>query len=374
MWAKTAMASLVKRNGRWTATARLPDTFQGPAKARSINQTFAKKSDARLWLESTEAAMRLGTWKDPRLAPKQFGPLGWPDKQLKDAIETYRDEVTPEKKGAPQEVAMLNMLARQDFAKKKLYELSVTDFADFRDDREDEGRSASTIRNNLNTISAVYEWLIHEKSVDVANPIASLRKRKRGIPQPSGHRERRLRTGEEAAINEAISAIEGPVGRQWKVLFPLLLDTGMRLGEAMSLRCGWLREQENFLVIPDSKNGSRRYVALSDRAYKELVQHINREPDDSLVFRFSEWTAKNVWRNKIRKVANCPDLHIHDLRHEALSLMASRGVDLKTLMRQSGHKTVAILMRYLNPTPEEQRARLFPSTKSAAEIKTSAEG
>lgn len=122
------------------------------------------------------------------------------------------------------------------------------------------------------------------------------------------------------------------------------------------------------------KNGSRRYVALSDRAYKELVQHINREPDDSLVFRFSEWTAKNVWRNKIRKVANCPDLHIHDLRHEALSLMASRGVDLKTLMRQSGHKTVAILMRYLNPTPEEQRARLFPSTKSAAEIKTSAEG
>src|SRR5690606_31981786 len=102
----------------------------------------------------------------------------------------YRDEVTPEKKGASQESAMLNMLARQDFAKKQLRELSVTDFATFRDSREDEGRSASTIRNNLNTISAVYEWLIHEKSVDVANPIASLRRRKRGIPQPNGHRER----------------------------------------------------------------------------------------------------------------------------------------------------------------------------------------
>lgn len=353
------MASLVKRNGRWTATARLPDTFQGPAKARSINQTFAKKSDARLWLESTEAAMRLGTWKDPRLTPKQFGPLGWPDKQLEDAINLYREKVTPEKKGASQEVAMLKMLTRQEFAKKKLRELSVSDFADYRDERLDEGRSASTIRNNLNTISAVYEWLIHEKEVDIANPIAALRKRKRGVPQPQGHRERRLREGEETAITKAIGEIEGPVGRQWKVLFPLLLDTGMRLGEAMSLRCGWLRERENFVVIPESKNGSRRYVALSDRSYVELSEHIGTEPDDSLVFRFSAWTAKNVWRDEIRIKAKCSDLRIHDLRHEALSLMASRGVDLKTLMRQSGHKTVAVLMRYLNPTPEEQWARLF---------------
>jgi hypothetical protein len=39
--------------------------------------------------------------------------------------------------------------------------------------------------------------------------------------------------------------------------------------------------------------------------------------------------------------------------------MAANGADLKTLMRQSGHKTVAVLMRYLNPTKEEQRARLF---------------
>jgi hypothetical protein len=40
--------------------------------------------------------------------------------------------------------------------------------------------------------------------------------------------------------------------------------------------------------------------------------------------------------------------------------MSARGADLKTLMRQSGHKTVAVLMRYLNPTPAEQRSRLSP--------------
>lgn len=355
------MASLTKRNGKWTATARLPDTFKGPAKSRSINQTFAKKSDARLWLESTESAMKLGTWVDPRLEPKAYGPLGWLDKPFKDALDTYRQKVTPEKKGWPQEAAMLNMLAREAFAKKKLRELSVSDFADFRDEREEAGLSASTIRNNLNTISAVFEWLIHEKEVQVANPISSLRKRKRGVPQPSGHRERRLRAGEEIAVTNAIAALDGPTGRQWAALLPLLLDTGMRFGEALSIECGWLRQEYGFVVIPDkhSKNNTHRYVALSDRAYAALIEMTEGEPHDSKAFRFSEWTAKNVWRNKVRIQANCADLRIHDLRHEALSAMAARGADLKTLMRQSGHKTVAVLMRYLNPTPAEQRERLF---------------
>ncbi|MBO1040193.1 tyrosine-type recombinase/integrase [Brucella pituitosa] len=356
------MASLVKRGGRWTATARLPDTFQGLAKSKSISQTFIKKSDARLWLESTEAAMKLGTWIDPRLEVKQFGPLGWPDKTFEEAIETYRDVETPKKKGASQERSMLNMFIREDFAKKKIRELTVSDFVEYRDKRmTEDGKSESTVRNNLNTVSAIFEWLIYSKSVDVKNPIVTLRKIKRGIPQPKGHRERRLRIGEADRLTAAINSIETPTGRQWAILFPLLLDTGMRLGEALSLKCGWLREQENFVVIPDSKNGSRRHVALSDRSYEALMLHIEKEPDDSKVFRFSEWTAKNEWRNDIRIAAEAPDLRIHDLRHEALSSMASRGADLKTLMRQSGHKTVAVLMRYLNPTPEEQRKRLFGS-------------
>lgn len=353
------MASLVKRGKKWTATARLPDNFQAPAKSKSISQSFSKKSDAQLWLEHTESAMKLGNWKDPRLSPKSFGPLGWPDKNFSNAIETYRDEITPEKKGHKQETAMLNFLIRQDFSNKKIRDLTVSDFSEFRDMRLEEGKSASTVRNNLNTVSAILEWLIHEKSVDVNNPIASLRKRKRGIPQPSGHRERRLKNGEFEKIEAAIKTMDNPIGRQWAVMFPLLLDTGMRLGEAMALKCAWVKNQEGFITIPDSKNGSKRYVALSDRSYNLLLQHIEKEPDDSLVFRFSDWTAKNEWRKKICVMAGCPDLRIHDLRHEALSSMANRGADLKTLMRQSGHKTVGILMRYLNPTPEEQRKRLF---------------
>jgi integrase len=353
---------LIKRGKKWTATARLPDTFQGPAASKSISQTFAKKDAAKLWLSSTETAMKLGNWRDPRLEPKAYGPLGWPEKRFAEALDNYRIKVAPEKKGASQEAAMLQMLAREDFAQKRIRDLTMSHFVDFRDARSEAGKSASTIRNNLNTISAVYEWLIHEKSVDIANPIASLRKRRRGVPRPTGHRERRLFEGEEEAIAKAIEGLSvDPTRRQWRALFPLLLDTGMRLGEAVSIECAWIRREYGFVHIPDSKNGSARHVALSDRAYAGLLELTDGEPADSKVFRFTVWVAKDAWRNEIRVRAGCQDLRIHDLRHEALSRMAARGADLKTLMRQSGHKTVAVLMRYLNPTPAEQRSRLFPN-------------
>lgn len=358
------MASLTKRGSSWTATARLPDTFRGPAKARSINATFkgkGAKAAAQLWLDATESAMKLGTWVDPRLTPKEFGPLGWPERPLKEAIDAYRRTVTPGKKGAAQETHMLNMLERQDFAAKKIREISVSDIMAYRAARSEEGKASSTIRNNLNTLSAVYHWLIHIEEVAVKNPVAKIRDA-RQMPQPDNSRERRLRAGEEAALKDAIAAIPGPEGRQWAVLFPLLLETGMRLGEALSIRVGWLKVDHGFILIPEtkSKNRETRYVALSNATFALLLDLAGDEPDDGRLFRFDEMTAKNLWRYSIRPVAGCVGLTIHDLRHEALSRMVARGCNLKILMRQSGHKTVAVLMRYLNPTPQEQRLALFP--------------
>jgi integrase len=303
--------------------------------------------------------MRLGTWRDPRLDPKPGTSKGYLDRPFKEALEDYRDKITPEKKGAEQEVAMLNMIARENLASKTLRELSVDDFVAYRDARKDAGKAASTIRNNLNTVSAVYEWLIHEKSVQTSNPIASIRRRRRGVPQPGAGRERRLRPGEEDRIWAALTG-ETWQNRQWMALFPVLLDTGMRAGEVRNILAGWVRQENGFIVIPDElvKGNEHRHVALSDRAYDLLLQQAEGEHDDATVFKMTKNSAEHEWQ-KIREAAGCPDLRIHDLRHEALSRMAANGADLKTLMRQSGHKTVAVLMRYLNPTKEEQRARLF---------------
>jgi len=79
------MASITKRAGKWTVTARLPDTFKGPCKSRSISNTFKSKRDAQVWIDATESAMRLGIWKDPRLDPKPGTLRGYLDRPFKDA-------------------------------------------------------------------------------------------------------------------------------------------------------------------------------------------------------------------------------------------------------------------------------------------------
>jgi hypothetical protein len=101
------MASITKRAGKWTVTARLPETFKGPYKSRSISNTFKSKRDAQVWIDATESAMRLGTWKDPRLDPKPGTSKGYFDRPFRDAITDYRDQVTPRKKGAAQESDMV---------------------------------------------------------------------------------------------------------------------------------------------------------------------------------------------------------------------------------------------------------------------------
>lgn len=356
------MASITKRAGKWTVTARLPDTFKGPCKSRSISNTFKNKRDAQVWIDATESAMRLGTWKDPRLDPKPGTSKGYFDRPFRDAITDYRDKVTPRKKGAAQESDMLNMFAREDFAAKTVRELSSDDFVEYRDRRLEEF-SESTVRNNLNTLSSIYRWLIHEKKVPAENPIAAMRNFQFGIPQPKGHRERRLNPGEEERIWEQLKG-ETPQNRQWACLFPLLLDTGMRVGEADSILAGWVNASKGFIRIPKTKNGEARNVALSDRAYEALAVLAEGEPDDAKVFKFTKDSRDHEWQ-KIREAAGCPDLRIHDLRHEALSRMSARRVDLKTLMRQSGHKTVAVLMKYINPTDDEHRENLFGKPESS---------
>ncbi|WP_246721555.1 tyrosine-type recombinase/integrase [Rhizobium leguminosarum] len=100
----------------------------------------------------------------------------------------------------------------------------------------------------------------------------------------------------------------------------------MRDGEARTNLAGWVRRKYGFIVIPKSKNNARRYVALSHRASQCLLQQAEGEPDDGLVFRFQKNSCEHEWQ-KIRMLAGCPDLRIHDLRHEALSRMSGNGAD-----------------------------------------------
>ena len=127
----------------------------------------------------------------------------------------------------------------------------------------------------------------------------------------------------------------------------LLMLTGCRFGEIVSLEWDWIKDKRIFL--PDSKSGPRT-VWLSSAA-RAVIDAIPRySPDCPFVFpgRPPTRPIDNIgyrW-SRIRDEAELPGLRIHDLRHSWASVAAMNGVDMVTIAKLLGHALVETTERY----------------------------
>lgn len=128
----------------------------------------------------------------------------------------------------------------------------------------------------------------------------------------------------------------------------MLMYTGCRLGEILSLKWADVFLKEGYLHLKDSKTGEKT-IPLSESA-KNILINLKREKENPYVFVGAKQgtcltTLKTAW-TKIRGLANLKDLRIHDLRHTFASLAIKQGVDLYTVSKLLGHKNIATTTRY----------------------------
>ena len=64
-----------------------------------------------------------------------------------------------------------------------------------------------------------------------------------------------------------------------------------------------------------------------------------------------------AWEH-LRGRAGCPDLHFHDLRHEAVTRLFERGLNIAEVSAISGHKELKMLQRYTHLRATELVHRL----------------
>lgn len=67
--------------------------------------------------------------------------------------------------------------------------------------------------------------------------------------------------------------------------------------------------------------------------------------------------VRAAWE-RLRREADCSDLRFHDLRHEAISRLFEKGLDLIAVGSISGHRDLKMLQRYTHLRAEELVARL----------------
>ena len=130
--------------------------------------------------------------------------------------------------------------------------------------------------------------------------------------------------------------------------FRLLMYTGCRLGEVLSLKWDDVNLQENYIYLKDSKTGERS-IPLNEIAKKVLLG-VQKQEGNPYVFCGSKRgshlvTLQTTWK-RIRNKAGLPDVRIHDLRHSFASFALKKGVDLYTVSKLLGHKNIATTTRY----------------------------
>lgn len=279
------------------------------------------------------------------------------------------------------------------FILKSFAELLPTDFNDYIDDRC-QSVAASTVDREVDLFSAVCRMAIDTWRIPVAlSPMA-------GVKRPSyfNERDRRLKGDEEQRLLDAayaedrkqsiavrleelmeadraksqeasttyrrkaiISEARAAYGAEAEATYvhvPLFetfvnfqLMTGARRSEGLSMTWDRIDFDNQTAFIPESKNGRPRKLPLR----KDLMDLLKRLPrTEARVFPVSMDALRKAWGRicEMASLVGPDDLHIHDLRHEAISRVADAGAKLPggfslvDLQAFSGHRDTRMLLRY----------------------------
>jgi integrase len=134
------------------------------------------------------------------------------------------------------------------------------------------------------------------------------------------------------------------------------LNTGLRLGEILSLQWDNVDLNQKVIVVAHSKNGKVRKIPINKVLFSTLD---NLKRENSHVFANVKTgknygSVKTAFRAAIRR-AGIKHLRFHDLRHTFASRIVLKGVDLTTVAELLGHSSIKMTVRYAHPTPESKR-------------------
>lgn len=300
--------------------------------------TFRTKAQAQAWAVKKEDMIAQGTLRDYALAEQT---------SVAAVCAKYLAEMTPRKASASREASRVRILS-EHLGHLTLIELTAEEVIDYVDGRL-ETVVSDTVRKELGTLSQMIKtarvlWKIQlpENPVAIAREILSVTR----TLTPGVERVRRLEPGEYRRLRAHLPA--SMLG-----LVRFALETGMRRSEIARARREHLKG--NMLYIPETKTQKPRTIPLTPAALRVLA----REPLQ-LDGRLFGLTADAITKafNRTCKAAGVVDLRVHDLRHEAISRLFEKGLEIQEVAAISGHTDWKMLKRYTHVLPAEIAKKL----------------
>jgi integrase len=188
--------------------------------------------------------------------------------------------------------------------------------------------SASTVNAEVTVMRSAYKFAQRELEWDIQNPWE-------GCTTAARERDVRLT---EAQCADLIAACD-PVSRDFVVL---LLNTGMRPGEAISLTWDRIDLERGTISFGkgDQKSGKVASIPINSAARVVLQGRLGT----GKVFPIGRMHMRRLF-NRAATKAGLVDVHPHDLRRTAASLMVQAGISIQTVSQILRHSDISITHR-----------------------------
>lgn len=178
-------------------------------------------------------------------------------------------------------------------------------------------------------------------------------------------------------VRDILTALEGePL--KWRAFIHLLIDTGVRRGEALAVQWEDIDFQENTILIcrnlcytPDKgiyldtpKNGRCRMVDVGEDTL-QLLKQIREQQGAGGKYIFTQDnslepmhpTSPTHYFRQFAKRNGIKDFHPHKLRHTFASVAITAGADVVSVSETLGHSDTAVTLRMYTHANDESRRR-----------------
>jgi integrase len=237
------------------------------------------------------------------------------------------------------------------FGSRRVHDLNAVEV-----DRFHSGMIATPRKANLAVaiLSKLMNWLESQKlRPRHSNPCIDITRFK------ENHRERFLTQAELDRLGTVLAEAER-AGENIYILaaIRLLILTGARLSEILTLKWDYIDFGRALIFLPQSKTGAKP-IFLSETAIDVLRATPRVEGNPYVILGASTGShlvnLQKAWR-RLRTRARLDDVRLHDLRHSFASFAAAQGASLLMIGKLLGHTQAQTTQRYAHLVADPVRS------------------
>jgi len=216
-------------------------------------------------------------------------------------------------------------------------------------------KSPGSVDKVKTSVKAFFRWAYQSGMVS-ANPAAAIRLKHRRRPAPDV-----LTVQEKKRLLKTLDGTRGAMAERDAVLIDLILNTGLRVSEAVGVDLPDLNVAEKHVSIT-AKGGETHKVFLNARTRARLAAFLKKRKqvlaESQALFlsnrlrRLSVRQAETLVENWLARAGIAKKVTIHGLRHSFATHLLERTGNLRTVQEALRHKNIATTVRYTHQPSE----------------------